>query len=36
MACSVPRQVGATYQALWTKVKAHSAAARAAGKTKKR
>jgi len=35
MACSVPRQVGATYKALWTKVKA-SAAAREAGKSKKR
>lgn len=35
MACSVPRQVGATYQALWTKMKAN-AAARAAGKTKRR
>jgi putative transposase len=35
MACSVPRQVGVTYQTLWTKVKAN-AAARAAGKTKKR
>jgi len=35
MACSVPRQVGATYQALWTKVKAN-AAARAAGTTKRR
>ncbi len=35
MACSVPRQVGATYKALWTKVKA-SAAARTAGRTKKR
>src|SRR5690242_1294627 len=35
MACSVPRQVGATYKALWTKVKAN-AVARAAGKTKKR
>jgi hypothetical protein len=34
MACSVPRQVGPTYQALWTKVKAN-AAARAAGHTKK-
>jgi IS605 OrfB family transposase len=34
MACSVPRQVGATYKALWTKVKAN-AAARAAGHTKK-
>jgi len=35
MACSAPRQVGATYKALWTKVKAN-AAARAAGRTKKR
>jgi putative transposase len=35
MACSAPRQVGATYKALWTKVKAN-AAARAAGHTKKR
>ena len=35
MACSVPRQVGATYKTLWTKVKANSAT-RAAGKTKKR
>lgn len=35
MACSAPRQVGATYKTLWTKVKAN-AAARAAGKTKKR
>ena len=35
MACSVPRQVGATYKALWTKLKAN-AAARAAGHTKKR
>jgi IS605 OrfB family transposase len=35
MACSVPRQVGATYQALWTKVQAN-AVARAAGHTKKR
>ena len=35
MACSVPRQVGATYKTLWTKVKAN-AAARAAGHTKKR
>jgi hypothetical protein len=34
MACSVPRQVGAAYKALWTKVKAN-AAARAAGHTKK-
>ena len=35
MATNVPRQVGATYKGLWTKVKAN-AAARAAGKTKKR
>jgi len=35
LACSAPRQVGATYKALWTKVKAN-AAARAGGKTKKR
>jgi hypothetical protein len=35
MACSVPRPVGATYQALWIKVTAN-AAARAAGSTKKR
>jgi putative transposase len=35
MACNVPRQVGATYAALWTKVK-HNAAYRKAGKTKKR
>ena len=35
MACSAPRQVGATYKTLWTKVKAN-AAARAAGQTKKR
>src|SRR6202162_5767529 len=35
MACNVPRQVGATYKALWTKVK-HNAAQRQAGKTKKR
>jgi predicted transposase len=35
MACSVPRQVGATYQTLWSKVKAN-AASRTAGKTKKR
>src|SRR5215472_706987 len=34
MACSVPRQVGATYKALWTKVKANTAA-RQAGRTKK-
>ena len=35
MACSPPRQVGATYKALWTTVRA-SADARAAGHTKKR
>jgi putative transposase len=35
MACSVPRQVGATYKALWTKVK-RNVALRKAGKTKKR
>src|SRR2546423_3291556 len=35
MACSVPRQVGATYKALWTKVK-QNAQARQAGLTKKR
>src|SRR5579859_5454515 len=35
MACSVPRQVGATYKTLWTKVK-QNAAARKAGLTKKR
>jgi putative transposase len=35
MACNVPRQVGATYKALWTKVKAN-AAARATRYTKKR
>src|SRR2546428_4642452 len=35
MACSVPRQVGATYKTLWTKVK-QNAAARKAGHTKKR
>lgn len=35
MACNVPRQVGATFKALWTKVKAN-ATARAAGHTKKR
>jgi putative transposase len=35
MACSVPRQVGATYKALWTKVK-QNAAHRNAGQTKKR
>src|SRR5207248_3535957 len=35
MACNVPRQVGATYKTLWTKVK-QNAAARQAGRTKKR
>jgi len=35
MACNVPRQVGATYKTLWTKVK-QNAAARKAGITKKR
>src|SRR2546430_6342914 len=35
MACSVPRQVGATYKTLWTKVKQNNAA-RKAGITKKR
>src|SRR6476620_8342041 len=35
MACSVPRQVGATYKGLWTKVK-QNAQARKAGLTKKR
>jgi putative transposase len=35
LACSVPRQVGATDKALWTKVKAN-AAARKAGPTKQR
>jgi IS605 OrfB family transposase len=35
MACNVPRQVGATYTTLWTKVK-QNAALRKAGKTKKR
>src|SRR5215467_3699698 len=35
MACNVPRQVGATYKALWTKVK-QNAAARKAGITRKR
>ncbi len=34
MACNVPRQVGATYKGLWTKVK-HNAALRKAGQTKK-
>jgi putative transposase len=35
MACSIPRQVGATYKTLWTKVKQNNAA-RKAGHTKKR
>ena len=35
MATNVPRQVGATYKTLWTKVK-QNAAARLAGQTKKR
>jgi putative transposase len=35
MACNVPRQVGATYKTLWTKVK-QNAALRKAGATKKR
>src|SRR5258707_253984 len=35
MACSVPRQVGATYKGLWKKVK-QNAEARGAGQTKKR
>jgi putative transposase len=35
MACNVPRQVGATYQALWTRAR-QNAAARKAGMTKKR
>ncbi len=35
MACNAPRQVGATYKALWTKVQAN-ASARATGQTKKR
>jgi putative transposase len=35
MACSVPRQVGATYKGLWTKVK-QNAVHRQAGRTKKR
>ncbi len=35
MACNVPRQVGATYKGLWSKVK-HNAALRKAKKTKKR
>jgi len=35
MACSVPRQVGATYKSLWTKVK-KNAEDRKSGRTKKR
>src|SRR5262245_33644505 len=35
MACSAPRQAGATYKALWTRAKAN-AEARQAGRTKKR
>src|SRR5215469_16427074 len=35
MACSIPRQVGATYKTLWTKVK-QNAAQRKAGITRKR
>ena len=35
MACNVPRQVGASYQTLWTKAK-HNVQARKAGWTKKR
>src|SRR6266481_85391 len=35
MTCSVPRQVGATYKTLWTKVK-QNAVHRKAGQTKKR
>lgn len=35
MACNVPRQVGATYKTLWTKVK-QNAVARKAGVTRKR
>jgi putative transposase len=35
MACNIPRQVGATYKGLWTKVK-KNAAMRKAGLTKKR
>ena len=35
MACNVPRQVGATYKALWTRAKAHAAAVQD-GATKKR
>ena len=35
MSCNVPRQVGATYKSLWTKVKQNSEAIKA-GKTKRR
>jgi putative transposase len=35
MACSIPRQVGATYKTLWTKIK-QNAAQRKAGETSKR
>jgi len=35
MACNIPRQVGATYKALWTKVR-QNAQARRDGRTKKR
>ena len=35
MSCNVPRQVGATYKSLWTKVKQNSEAIKS-GKTKKR
>src|SRR5436190_19411285 len=35
MACNVPRQVGATYRGLWTKVK-KNAEDRKSGRTKKR
>ena len=35
MSCNVPRQVGATYKSLWTKVKQNSKAIKS-GKTKKR
>ena len=35
MACSIPRQVGASYKTLWTKVK-QNAQQRQAGRTKKR
>src|ERR1700693_4903403 len=35
MACSIPRQVGATYKGLWTKIKKNTVARRA-GRTRKR